>query len=179
MPVNVWRLPDSGRRGEAATAVLPAFFRQPAQVWNRDLAVPVVSRLGGNANIGRPIAADMRWRADANLCGSDLAGTAPTRPASLATVPAFARIQRFPSPQHGPLMPEPKLRKKAVPAAGVRVQMSSGGHVKRNGGFRRFGNSRAHCRTDQGQGLASAQVVYQRVKQKPFTGCQSGRRGPT
>ena len=107
------------------------FLTQPAQVWNSDLAVPVVRRLGGKAHIGRPIAAHMRWPARANPCGGDVASTAPVRSASLTALPAFARIQRFWSLQQRPLMPECKPRKKAVSAGGVRVQMSSVRHVKR------------------------------------------------
>ena len=107
------------------------FLRQAAQVWNSDLAVPVVSRLGSHANTGLPIAANMCWRAKANPCGGDVSGTAPVRSASLTALPAFARIQRFWSLQQRPLMPERKPRKKAVSAGGVRVQMSSVRHVKR------------------------------------------------
>ena len=169
---------------EAAAAKRPKpccqrFLTQPAQVWNSDLAVPVVSRLGGHANIGRPTAAGMCWRAKANPCGGDVSGTAPVRSASRTALPAFAHIQRFSSLQQQPLMLERKPRKKIVSAAGVRVQMLVGGHVKRNSGFRPFGDSRARCRTYQGQGLASVQALYQRVKQKPFAGCQSGCRGST
>lgn len=89
------------------------FLTQPAQVWNSDLAVPVVSRLGGHANIGRPTAADMRWQAKANPCGGDVSGTALASSASLTALPAFARIQRFWSLQQQPLMPERKPRKKS------------------------------------------------------------------
>ena len=155
------------------------FLRQAAQVWNSDLAVPVVSRLGSHANTGLPIAANMCWRAKANPCGGDVSGTAPAWSASLTALPAFARIQRFLGLQQQPLMLERKLRKKAVTPASVRVQILSSKHVKRDGGFRRFSNGRAPGRTHPGQGLASAQPVCLPVRQKLFAGCQSGCRRST